>query len=132
VPATFVFVGKEEVDGAGEDAEAGLGGDDTEELAVVFDFVAGVPDCLEVFELVLELVSREGLRESLLLVDLEIGFGGEALGNPVAGAADDLADAGLGDFVFFGEAAGGEVFDLIEAVDFEVAGRGRKGLVAGG
>jgi hypothetical protein len=41
---------------------------------------------------------------------------------------DDLADAGLGDFEFFGEAAGGEEFDEGEAVDFEIAGRrGKRG-----
>ena len=51
----------------------------------------------------------------------------EVFGEPVGDAADDLADARLGDFQFFGGLAGAEAVDDEAFVGEEVAGGGGKG-----
>jgi hypothetical protein len=70
--------------------------------------------------------------EAFLLFYVRFRWGGEDFGEPVVDAGDDLADAGLRDFEVFGDAVGGEEFDGVETVDFQVAAAGRQVLVAGG
>jgi hypothetical protein len=77
-------------------------------------------------DLVLELSSREMDGVAFFLFDVLLRFEGQHFREPIGDVGDDLADAGLGDLEFFGEAAGGEEFDEVEAMDFEVArGRGQ-------
>jgi hypothetical protein len=95
-------------------------------LAEIFGVAAAVPVVFEFLDLVLELGSREVDGVAFFFFDVLLGFDGQHFGEPVGDLADDLADAGLGDLKFFGEAAGGEEFDEVEAVEFEVAGGGGK------
>jgi hypothetical protein len=132
VPTTFFDVGGEGFDGAGDGAESGEGEDDAGLLAAVFGVAAGAVEVvLEELELVLELVGGDVLGEAGFFFQLGVGFDGQGLGEPLGDAFDDLADAGLGDFVLFGEPPGGHVIDEVEAVDFEVAGGGGQERVQG-
>jgi hypothetical protein len=124
------YIGGEGVEGVGGGAEAGEGEDGAGLLAEILGITGGVPEVLEGFDLVLELSSREEDGVAFFFFEVLLGFEREDFGEPVGDAGDDLADAGLGNLVFFGDLAGGEEFDEGEAVDFEVAGSGGQG--AGG
>jgi hypothetical protein len=104
-------------------AEAGEGLDGAGLLAEIFGIAAAVPVVLELLDLVPELSSREMDGEAFFFLDVLLRLHGQHFGEPVGDVGDDLADAGLRNLVFFGEAAGGEEFDEREAVDFEIAGR---------
>ncbi len=125
MPTTFFDVGGEGVDGAGDDAEAGEGEDGAGLLAEVFGVAGAVEVGLELLDLVIELVGGDVLGEAGFLLLLQLAFRLQSDGEPIGDGFDDLADASLGDFVFFGEPPGGEVLDEVEAVDFEIA-RGRR------
>jgi len=114
-------------DGAGDDAESGEGEDDAGLLAEVFGVAGAVEVALEELDLVLELIGGEVLGEAGFLLYFRFGLDRHRRDEPLGDGFDDLADAGLGDFVFISEPPSGHVMDEVEAVNFEVAGGGGKG-----
>ncbi len=107
-------------------AEASEGEDGAGLLAEVFGVARAVPEVLEGFDLVLELSSREVDGEAFFFFDVLLRLEGQHVGEPLGDAGGDLADAGLGNAEFLSDLAGGAEFDEGEAVDFEIAGSGRK------
>jgi hypothetical protein len=126
VIGSFSGVGGEGFEHARDDTEAAKGDDDAGLVAEVFGIAGAVEVGLQLFNLVLELIGGQVLCEACFFLLLEIGFHGEGFGEPMGDASDDLANAGLGNPVFFGDPASGNVIDKAEAVDVEVAGSGRK------
>jgi hypothetical protein len=124
VPTAFIFfdLGGEGVEGGGGDAEAGESEDGAVLLAEAFGIAGGGPERFELFDLVAELSRSQVDGKAFLLFDVAFRWGGQDFGEPVVDAGDDLADAGLRDFEVFGDAVGGEEFNRVLAVDFEVAG----------
>src|SRR5262245_56160930 len=74
----------------------------------------------------LETVSRDLAGQVNFLLFGNFGLGRNDLAQPFNDAADDLADAGLGDFVLFGLGVGGAADDVDIVVDVEVAVGGRE------
>jgi len=70
----------------------------------------------------LEAISRDVLGQVQASGVVGFGVGGEGLVEPVEDAFNDLADAGLRDFEFFGDGAGAGGIDDDAGVGEEVAG----------
>jgi len=106
---------------AADDAEAGLGGGETHAKAGVFVVLGHVPETICLLVLVLEAISRDLAGEMRFLLFGDFRLRRKDLAEPFDDAADDLADAGLGDFVEIGLGAGGAAGDVDGVVDGEVA-----------
>jgi hypothetical protein len=123
----FEGVGDEAVEEAADDAKAGLGGGEADAEVGVFGFAGFGPELGGFFELVAEAISRDLAGEVRFLLFGDVGLRRENLGEPLNDAADDLADARLGDFVLGGLGVGGSAGDVDGFVDLEVAFGGREG-----
>ena len=99
--------------------------EDAEDEVGVLCFAGIAPGFVGFAEISLEAISRDVLGEAELGGFAGFAVGGEGLAEEVADAVDDLADAGLGDFEFFGDLAGGGGVDDDSLVGEEIAGGGR-------
>jgi hypothetical protein len=104
---SFDGVGGEAVDEAADDAEAGLSGGQADADSRVFDVLSHVPEGGHLLVLTLEAIGSDLAGEMRFLLLGDLGLGREDFAQPLDDAADDLADAGLGDFPLIGLAAGG-------------------------
>jgi len=103
----FDGVGGEAAQEAADDAEAGLSGGQADADARVFDVLRHVPESRHLLVLTLEAVGGDLAGEMRFLLLGDVGLGRKDLAEPFDDAANDLADAGLGDFPLISLAASG-------------------------
>src|SRR5207248_3053296 len=84
---------------AADDAQTGLGGGQADANSRVFRVAGFLPEGRYFFQLMLKAVGSDLTSEIELLLFGDLGLWRKDLAQPLDDAADDLADAGLGDVV---------------------------------